>query len=41
MAKAFIKILCSVSDIHLKKYGSKGEKIQVEAQTASALEIVA
>lgn len=41
MAKAFIEILSSVLDIHLKKDGGKLEKIQVEAQTASALEIVA
>ena len=41
MAKALIKIFCSVLDIPLKKDGGKLEKIQVEAQTASALEITA
>lgn len=41
MAKAFTKIFCSILDIHLKKGGGKLEKIQVEAQTPSALEVVA
>lgn len=40
VSKTLIKLLCSALDIHFKKDEVTMEKIQIEAQADSALEIV-